>query len=103
MALNINIKTEEERYLIELKGDLDIYSSPSFSKEISGKFEKENKDLIFDGKDLDYIDSTGLGAFIGIYKNISQTGKNIKIQNLKNNCKKIFKITDLDKIFGIED
>ena len=51
---------------------------------------------------LDYIDSTGLGVMIGVLKRIKVQNKEIYIESPKDNVKKIFSITGLDKIFKME-
>ena len=48
------------------------------------------------------IDSTGLGAMIGVLKKLKTDNKEIYIINPKSNVKKIFTITGLDKIFKVE-
>lgn len=101
MALDI-IFEEDDKLVVKLKGDLDIYSSTNFSDKLLEKYNENNKDIIVDLTDLDYIDSTGLGAFISLYKNIEKE-HNFKIINPKKSVKKIFVITELDKIFKLED
>ena len=103
MGLDININSNENEILVALKGDLDIYTSPDFSKNILTKFEEDNKNVVIDAEALDYIDSTGLGAFISVYKSVSEAGKDLKITKVKSNVKKIFVITELDKLFRIEE
>lgn len=101
MALDI-IFEEDDKLVVKLKGDLDIYSSTNFSDKLLEKYNENKKDIIVDLTDLDYIDSTGLGAFISLYKNIEKE-HNFKIINPKKSVKKIFVITELDKIFKLED
>ncbi|MEB3428703.1 STAS domain-containing protein [Citroniella saccharovorans] len=101
MALDI-IFEEDDKLVVKLKGDLDIYSSTNFSDKLLEKYNENKKDVIVDLTDLDYIDSTGLGAFISLYKNIEKEN-DFKIINPKKSVKKIFVITELDKIFKLED
>lgn len=103
MSLNLSVTTKENESLILLSGDLDIYTSPEFSKGILSEFEKNGKDIVIDASKLDYIDSTGLGAFISVYKVLTESAKTIKLINVKPNVKKIFVITELDKLFKIEE
>ena len=48
------------------------------------------------------MDSTGLGILISIQKIMEEEGHKIKIVNVDNKIKKIFVITELDKVFGVE-
>lgn len=86
MALDI-IFEEDDKLVVKLKGDLDIYSSTNFSDKLLEKYNENKKDVIVDLTDLDYIDSTGLGAFISLYKNIEKEN-DFKIINPKKSVKK---------------
>ena len=53
-------------------------------------------------ENLDYIDSTGLGVMIGILKRLKIENKEVYIEKPKNNVRRIFNITGLDKVFKME-
>lgn len=95
------IKIEDDIQTVKLTGDLDVYSEEDFKEFIEEKIDI-NKDLVFDLKDLDYLDSTGLGMFMLIYNKQKENGKSVKIINTKENIKKLFKITDLSDLFDME-
>lgn len=86
---------------IKLIGDLDVYSEDEFKSFIDEEVDP-NKDVRIDLKELDYLDSTGLGMFMNIYKMVNENGKEIKIINAKDNIQKLFKITDLTDLFDME-
>ncbi|MCI5839288.1 MAG: STAS domain-containing protein [Peptoniphilaceae bacterium] len=86
-----------------IKGDLDVYSIDSFKDFINDNIKNTKKNILFDFNDLNYIDSTGIGQFINIYKIQNEKNKNVKIINAKRNIKKIFEITDLLKLFGMDE
>ncbi|MDQ2087706.1 STAS domain-containing protein [Herbivorax sp. ANBcel31] len=87
---------------VSLSGEVDIYTSQELKDNLYRVVESNKKDLIIDCKELDYIDSTGLGIFVGALKKAKQHEKKITITNLKDNIKKLFIITGLDKIFEVE-
>ena len=47
------------------------------------------------------MDSTGLGVFVGALKKAKQDERDIHIFNIRDNIKKLFVITGLDKLFII--
>ena len=96
-----SIEHNDDFQLIKLKGDLDVYSEDEFKGFIEENLD-ENKDLVIDLADLDYLDSTGLGMFMNIYNSQKSKGKTVKIINTKDNIKKLFKITDLTALFDME-
>lgn len=96
-------KSEGEDTRIVLSGEIDIYTSQSFKSELYEVVESCKGNLYIDCKDLTYIDSTGLGILVGALKEVRKDNNNIYICNLKENIKKLFLITGLDKLFKIEE
>ncbi len=86
---------------VRLRGDLDVYSEDEFKTFIDNEIDT-NEDVVIDLAELDYLDSTGLGMFMNIYKALNENGKTTKIINAKDNIKKLFKITDLTGLFDME-
>ena len=89
--------------MVKLIGDLDVYSKENFSKFCDESLKEKNENLIIDLEKLDYIDSTGLGMFINIYKDQKEKNKTVKIINAKENIKKLFKITNISDLFEMEE
>ena len=87
---------------IQIIGDLDVYSEKEFKSFAKENLLCEDLDMVFDFKDLNYIDSTGLGLFMNLYKKQKEKNKSIKIINAKDNIYKLFKITDLTELFKME-
>lgn len=100
---DLNLIDQGDYYLIELIGDLDIYNNKKFKEKLADIYEELDKDIVVDCTKLEYIDSTGLGSFISLLKLTRDEEKEITVKNLKKNIKKVFKITDLDKLFNLGD
>ena len=98
-----NIEEKNDHLLVKLIGDLDVYSKEDFSKSCDESLKNTDTDFIIDLEKLDYIDSTGLGMFINIYKDQKEKDKSVKIINPKENIKKLFKITDISDLFEMEE
>lgn len=105
MSLKINKSFNEEKKVWTLKpyGEIDIYTAPKFKETLLEVIESRNSDIIIDGKNLEYIDSTGLGVLISGLKKLKETDKNIIIINLRSNINKLFEITGLNKVFIVKE
>jgi len=103
MSLEIESKIQDS--IIEIKpiGEVDIYTSPELKNQIFALIEERNNDIIIDCESLDYIDSTGLGVLMSIYKKMQANSLNLEIINLKPNIYKLFDITGLNKVFNIRE
>lgn len=103
MSLDINssFNENEDMWIFTPKGELDIFSSPNFKEKVVNAYESRNSDILIDLEQLDYVDSTGLGALISILRKLKENDHKINIDNIKPNIKKLFLITELDKLFNI--
>lgn len=91
----------EDKWIFYPEGDIDIYNSSTLKKEVMDAYEEKKKDIVIDGKKLDYMDSTGLGALMYILNKLKDSENKVYLDNIKPNIKKILNITELDKLFII--
>ena len=86
---------------ISLSGDIDLGNAETFYQTVMDAYTKAPANVIFDCKELNFIDSTTLGTFVKILKSLKADGKNMKICNLQSKIKKLFLICSLDSIMEI--
>ncbi len=103
--MSLEIEKRIQDTIIEIKpiGEVDIYTSPELKSQIFALIEERSSDIIIDGESLEYIDSTGLGVLMSIYKKMQENSLNLKIINLRPNIYKLFDITGLNKVFNIRE
>ncbi|MDP3385861.1 MAG: STAS domain-containing protein [Eubacteriales bacterium] len=100
MSFQIEKFIEDKKVKIVPVGDLDIVNSKAFKEEVL-KLMEENQEILIDGEKLDYMDSTGLGVLISLYKKAKSSNSKIYLTNLKPNIYKLFDITGLNNVFEI--
>lgn len=72
-----------------------------FRVKVNKLIEEGNIDFIFDFNQCEFIDSTGLGALVSIYKKCVEKKGSIKLKSLNPDVDKLFKLTRLNKVFEI--
>ena len=104
MSIKIDsmIDTTDNSWRVSLEGELDVSTADELKKYLHKIVDEKNIDIRLNLENLDYIDSTGLGVMIGILKRLKIESKEVYIEKPKNNVRKIFNITGLDKIFKLE-
>ena len=104
MSITINsiIDTKNDFWEVSLAGELDVSTADELKKSLHKLVDEKNIDMRLNLENLDYIDSTGLGVMIGILKRLKIENKEVYIEKPKNNVRKIFNITGLDKVFKME-
>lgn len=101
MSSELKVREEHSEGMVSvsISGEVDIYTSQELKEKLYGIADSAQSDIRIDCRNLNYIDSTGLGIFVGTLKRAKQHDRKIYIDNLKENIKKLFIITGLDKVF----
>jgi stage II sporulation protein AA (anti-sigma F factor antagonist) len=64
---------------------------------------KPIKNIIFDFKNINFMDSSGIGVIIGRYKKISSENGKVSVVNATDRVRKIFELSGMNKIINIYD
>ena len=83
MNLTVSLRgTREARdnfQLFRLTGLLDAFSEPTFRKVLSNKINDGPKNIILDLSQIDFVDSSGLGALVQLAKQAQTAGGTLQI------------------------
>ncbi|MDA1477781.1 anti-sigma factor antagonist [Bacillus changyiensis] len=100
--MNLKIGTKDYDHVVKMKvaGEIDVQSAPLLRDSLM-EFAEEGKCLEVCLEDVSYMDSTGLGVFVGIYKTVNKTGGSLVLRNLSDRLLRLFDITGLKNIIDI--
>lgn len=101
MDFQIEKQYRDGIWQVSLSGEIDIFNSPELKSQLTQLMDEQAADMHVDCKGLEYIDSTGLGALVGVLKSVKSHGKEMTLAEVKPNILKLFRITSLDKVFII--
>ena len=87
--------------LINLQGQIDVTVAPKLRDLIRDLIEKGHIKIAINMKKVDFIDSSGLGIFVIAFKLINEKGGVIKLINMNDQVKQLFKVTKLLQHFEI--
>lgn len=102
--MNIQVEVVEENlvHYFKIVGEVDAFTAPVLKERLASVQETPGLRAIIDLSEVDYIDSTGLGIFIGFYKVLQKREGYVKMIGVNDRLKRLFKITGIDKIIDIE-
>ena len=87
-----------------LSGELDHHSAEYIRVKLDYYIDTStSKNLIFDFKNVSFMDSSGIGIIIGRNKKVSLKGGQVYIVNLNKTIKKVIELAGVDKIVKIYD
>jgi anti-sigma B factor antagonist len=97
-------KTEQgDITVFSLRGNLDALTAPTLKKEIEALLAARKIHVVFDLHGLELIDSSGVGAIVGLFKRVRTLQGDVKIARLEGQPAEIFKLLRLDRAFEIFD
>lgn len=101
----IKIYLDQKNLIIEFMAtELDHHIASEVRDEIDDVLmSKSIKNIIFDFKNINFMDSSGIGVIIGRYKKISNDGGKVMIINANDRIKKIFNLSGMNKIIDVFD
>ncbi|WP_017729380.1 STAS domain-containing protein [Halalkalibacterium ligniniphilum] len=104
--MNLDIRQEqkgEAEYLF-LIGEIDAYTAPKLRDHLIPLItESKGRQVIVDLSDVQYIDSTGLGIFIGALKAAHTHESTLKLVGVTERVQRLFKITGLDEVMDMDN
>lgn len=101
MELSLTSRAEGEFEIIEVGGEIDVYTAPKLREAIVAAVDAGHTNLIIDVQKVEFLDSTGLGVLVGALKRVRADGGSLDIVCTQERILKIFEITGLDKVFGL--
>lgn len=91
--LRIDVQREPERVVIALGGELDMASAPLLQKAIEGADLSDDRMVVLDLKDLQFIDSTGLRVILAARKLCTERGRELAVTHSSAQVERLLTVT----------
>ena len=102
MNIAIDVKQMGHQDHVLVGGEIDAFTAPKLREVLFPLSEKKGVHIIVDLGNVSYMDSTGLGVFVGVYKNVRSNDGTLLLVGLSDRLKRLFTITGLADIMNIE-
>lgn len=99
--MELKIRKSGENYIIDVNGEMDLYNSYRLKELVMKMLEKKVERFIVNLEQVDYIDSSGIGALIYICSTIKKMNLKLVITNIHGSVKKVIELTKLMGYFPI--
>ena len=77
-------------------------TSDQFAKEILRLEDSDFEIIILDFEGTEYINSMAMGTIFATYQNLSESNRHLKLINVNDRIKKLFKIANLTSIIDMD-
>ena len=103
MNLNIETVTHDEYYEVIVAGELDVYTVPELDAVLMPMRQEGTHDIHVNVTNVSYMDSTGLGLFVGTLKALNQNDKELYILGVSDRIGRLFDITGLKDLMHVNE
>ena len=98
----VKLISTDGKLVFSLTGEIDSATSEDFYAEVKAAYLHDNKDVEFDCTLLTFIDSTMLGTFVKLFKELKADGNKLSLKNVQPRIRKLFEICSLDRLMEIK-
>ena len=97
--MELKIRKNDDVYIIDVNGEMDLYNSYKIKELVMKMLEKNVKFFVINLEQVDYIDSSGIGALIYICSTIKKMNLKLAIASVHGSVKKVIELTKLTGYF----
>ena len=102
----MNITTEFLKTDMQIKGiiqgEIDAFTAPILREKLAEIELAEGLKVELNLSGVSYMDSTGLGVFVGFFKSVKASNSTLELTGLSSRLKRLFDITGLGEIMDIQ-
>jgi anti-sigma B factor antagonist len=93
------IRHQGEVSLVDLSGTLTSFETAAMQDAIAGLLRQGRKRIVLNLRELQYLDSSGVGQLVRAYLMVVKAGGEMKAVGLTPRIEEILKITKLSQVF----
>lgn len=101
MDLKIDVKEENSQAIMQLRGEIDIYTATQLKDDLNDLVSEPNNKVIVDLKDVTYMDSTGLGTFVSALKHAETAKTTMTLIRANERLYRLFQVTGLNDVIDV--
>ena len=99
--MEIEFKDIGEHKVISVSGEVDLYNVSELKKALFSVTDGSYSSVVVDLKDVNYMDSSGIGALVAGQKKMRAHNGKFALLNIHDDVLNILKLATLDKFFTI--
>lgn len=100
--MTTSIQENGTQLIAQFSGRLDTAAAVQTAEDVKPMMAAENKELILDCTNLEYISSSGLRIFLAIRKEAAMHGSKVIVRNINADIRQVFMMTGFMSLFVIE-
>ncbi len=103
MDLALTTRPMGDKVIIEVGGEIDVYTAPRLREHLVSVVAQGHHHLIIDMEGVGFLDSTGIGVLVSGLRRVREHNGTLRLVCSQPHVLKILRITGLTTVFPIDE
>lgn len=103
MALQIETSQSQDGYVVKVRGEVDLYSSPQLRAALTENLPRDVRKLGVDLSEVPYMDSSGVATLVEALRTAKAQQATLAILSPSSQVMKVLQLSRLDTVFEIRE
>ncbi|MDY7018458.1 MAG: STAS domain-containing protein [Chloroflexota bacterium] len=99
--MEIKVSKKKGVIIMAIEGEIIVDTAMEMQYCFDDLLSKDERNYVIDMSAVEHVDSSGLAAFVRLFKRVRFGKGDVKLCALRHDVLKLFRITRLDKVFDI--
>jgi anti-sigma B factor antagonist len=95
--LRIDLRSEPDRIVLELHGELDLLGAPLLQREVESPAVRATGIIVLDLQDLQFVDSAGLRVILLAHERAQLHGQELVLTRGSQQVRRLFAVAGVDE------
>ena len=100
--MDIQVESRRDRRIIRIRGSINFENCPSLQNRLDSVLDDEVRTLMIDFKNVSFIDSSGIGEVLRLFRRMRDRGGELILMNPNKKLQGLFLMYRFDKFMKIE-
>jgi anti-sigma B factor antagonist len=101
--MDIQVESREDRRIIRIKGKVTFEYCPALQSRLDNLVEEKIREVVIDFREVPFIDSSGVGEVLRLFKRMREIGGDIVLINPNQKLLDLFSMYRFDQFMKIRN
>ena len=101
--MDIQVESLDDRRIVRIKGKITFEYCPALQSRFDGLLNEQVREIAIDFKDVPFIDSSGIGEVLYLFKRMREAGGDVVLLNPNRKLRGLFSMYRFDQFMKIRE
>ncbi len=101
--MDIQVESADDRRIVHIKGKVTFEHCPALQSHLDAVLNEKVREIDIDFKDVPFIDSSGIGEVLRLFKRMKDAGGDVVLLNPNRKLRDLFSMYRFDQFMKIRE